>query len=109
MAGTVLPRTIYCGMIPLVSTLGETTAWVDKLGVRMMRCLVTVLGLALVIVQAAQPGTLVNEISLVLFVLAGLALFWRDVALMAGVDCRIELWELEVEPSEKIGRLSEGA
>lgn len=72
-----------------------------------MRYLVALVALALLIVRAVWPDLRVDEISLVLFALAALALFWRDIAPVAGRIRKFKAWGIEVELSERIGELTE--
>jgi len=79
------------------------------MGVRIMRYLVAVVALALVVVRAVWPDIRLDEISLLLFALAGLALLLPDFAPIASRIRRFKLWEIEVELSEKIGELAQRA
>ncbi len=73
----------------------------------MMRYLVALVAVAIVIVRAVWPDARLDEISLVLLVVAALALVWPDIAPLTSRIRRLKLWELEVELSEKISELSE--
>ena len=74
-----------------------------------MRFLIAVVALALVVVRALWPDIRLDEISLMLFALAALALLSPDLAPIAGRIRRLKLWQIEVELSEKIGELAQRA
>lgn len=74
-----------------------------------MRYLVAAASLALVVARAVWPDVRVDEISLVLFALAALALLLPDIAPVASRIRRFKLWNLEVELSEEISELAHRA
>jgi hypothetical protein len=76
---------------------------------RIMRYLIALGALALVVMRAVWPDLRVDEISLVLFLLAGLALVWPEISPLASRIRSFRLWELEVELTEKISELTERA
>jgi hypothetical protein len=85
------------------------TAGGRKMKMRIMRYLIALGALALVVMRAVWPDLRVDEISLVLFLLAGLALVWPEIAPLASRIRRFRLWELEVELTEKISELTRRA